>query len=378
MSLIASTFSQELPFLLGDLLFSSKEGRPDFITPTQMPVYPMSEIYSEYKPMELYQKIYILRDNLALALAGNAYEMKEFICNLKLRLSIYEVLNDEVIKQFLLDFDLNENFSGSSMLMLLVLKQGSEMNYVNRYSYGIWDRLENEHFGSVWASGSGAENFLFQFSTPVSFDADSPRGTVSHSITANLGLLAKWLAIEKSTGVTLRDHWGSGFEMIYFDGQKFVKFQEICFVIFEGRSDENGVTEVVYPSVVMYHFYENDTLFITSLKLEQGSCSQIENRICYCSDKAETTLFVVTPLDLPAGTAITTKQNLSFEANTIAVGYSILNHNQGLFNPSYFLRDGAVSVKFNHGQSVEINVPFEINQQILSGGKAAFEFERNK
>lgn len=376
--MIASTFSEEMPFIIGDLLFSSKEGKPDFMSPTQLSSIPRTAVAydPEYMPHELWQKIYILRDNLAVALAGDYYEMKTFLQELKLRLTIYETLSKDSIERFLQDFDLSKNFSHSVMLMLLVTPH-DDVSYVNRFFYGRWARLKNEHFGSIWASGSGAESFLRQFDAPVTFTTASPRETVDYAIAANLGLLAKWLAIEKGSGITLRDHWGSGFEMIFFNGQQFAKFQEIAFVIFEGRSDENGVTEAVFPAVVIFMRYENEILFITSLNLSGGSWSIAGDHVSYFSAKVEATLFVVPPLDLPMETAIQTKEDLSFETSVIAAGYSVLNHGQGLFNPSYFLRDAEINVKFVHDSGVEINVPCDFNQQILNGAKAAFEFERN-
>lgn len=379
MTLIASTFSQEMPFIIGDLLFSSKEGKPNFITPTQLPAPERTQGYNpEYLPYELWQKIYILRDNLALSMAGDYYEMKVFLRELKLRIAAYDVLTKEIIENFLIDFDLKKNFSESVMMILLMTDVNEETRYVNRFTSGKWDQQDDEHFGRIWASGSGAESFLLQFSAPVTFTADSPRGSASHAVTANMGLLAKWLAIEKSSGITLRDHWGAGFEMIFFDGVRFAKFQEIAFVIFEGRSDENGYTNAAFPTVVIYLYYENDILFITSLKPEPGNWSVINDNVTYFSESVETTLFAITPLDLPAGTAIYAKQDLSFEARTIAAGYSILNHEQGLFNPSYFIRDSSVTVKFVHRKGLEVAVPTEINEQILKGAKAAFDFEREQ
>lgn len=381
MTLIASTFSQELPFILGDLLFSSIEGKPYFITPTQIPIFPESHKNSGYKPHSLNQKIYILRDNLAVALAGNSFQMKTFLRELKMRLQ-YGVIERESIERFLIDFDMGVNFSESAMLMMLVLPHDSESNFVNRFSFGNWSKEEHQHFGSVWAIGSGAQSFLSQFKEPTSFETDAQLGTVQYAIIANLGLLAKWLAIEKGSGITLKDSWGAGFEMIFYDGKKFEKFQEICFVIFEGRSDENGITEFVFPTVVMYQHYKNDILYITSLRLMEGVSSEIDNNICYYCDNLETNFFVVTPIDSDHEGTVEVKENHSFQSFTISAGYSIINHDQGMYNPTYFLRDGTVSVNFSDSQTdsqkIEIKVPIEINHQILASAKAAFDFENSR
>lgn len=378
MSLIASTFSQELPFILGDLLFTSKEGKPDFISPTQFPFSLYPEKQSERKPLELMQKIYILKDNLALALAGDYYEIKNFLTELKLRLAYYDEIDKGKIVQFLNDFDLEKNFSKSAMMILLVLPQDSDSDYVNRFYCGDWHKELDDNFGSVWAIGSGSGSFLKQFKEPVIYNTELTPGNIQYCITANLGLLAKWLAIEKGSGLTFENHWGGGFEMVYFDGQKFVKFQEICFVIFEGQSDSNGIIEAVFPSVIMFLQYEGDILFITSLKLLKGTYTENESSVSYVSENGEVTLFVVTPIDLPDGTVIQQKKNLSFETSQIAAGYSILMDGNGFYQPSFYMHDDDFNVKFIYGESVEIKIPTQINQQILSGGKDTFDFERNK
>jgi hypothetical protein len=97
MTLIASTFSEELPFLLGDILFSSQDNIIDFITPTQIHSYSIPGDNLKFKPSELSQKIYILNDNLAIALAGNKYEMKTLLCQLKSRISYFNYISKEII-----------------------------------------------------------------------------------------------------------------------------------------------------------------------------------------------------------------------------------------------------------------------------------------
>lgn len=379
MSLIATTFSNEMPFIIGDLLFSSEEGRPGFLTPTQIPTQPRTLGYNpKLLPYWLWQKIYIISDRLAIALAGDYYEMKSFLRELKLRMAVYDVIGKEEILQFVKDFDLPANFSQSVLLMLLVTPQDDEMNYVHQFFQGGFYNLDDRTFGKILAAGSGAKDFLYQFSAPAESDVNVPIGTFNHALILNVGLLAKWLAIEKSSGHTLNDHWGSGFEMIYFDGSKFVKLKEIAFVIFEGRSNENGITAFAFPTVIIYMRYDEEVLIITSLNLGNGSWSFVDDHVSYTTNSVEATLFEVMPLDESVSNERQKEDVLSFETNIIGAGYSILNHEQGIFTPSYFLKDGLVSVKFQHGLGIEVKVPKDINEAILAGAKNAFDFEKQK
>ena len=62
MTLIACTVKNEIPFMISDLLFSNMIGRENMQVPTNN--FSINKFYPEnlvYKPMDLMQKIYILK-----------------------------------------------------------------------------------------------------------------------------------------------------------------------------------------------------------------------------------------------------------------------------------------------------------------------------
>ena len=72
-----------------DLLFTSEEAKEGVILPPQ--AFDMKErlVESTSLPVGLWQKIYIVKPNLCIALAGNSKSMQAFMEELKMRSNYY-------------------------------------------------------------------------------------------------------------------------------------------------------------------------------------------------------------------------------------------------------------------------------------------------
>jgi len=115
-----------MPFLISDLLWSSKVEKKPFVLPTNSfditPLLPESRVYHPYT---LGQKMYIINDNVCIIFAGDLLEIIEFLREVKMRCSYYDVLEQEHLTQFFNDYSFGTKYSNSACLLLHVKMQAN-------------------------------------------------------------------------------------------------------------------------------------------------------------------------------------------------------------------------------------------------------------
>lgn len=224
MTLIALTLNQDLnPIMIADLLWSTDDPSeiPAVLLPTYLEGAPKTQ--QKTKPIHLTQKLYIISDYLALAFSGNATQIGQFVNDAKLFLSEGQMSLDRMT-QYLKSYP-KERLSSLSIIFWIVLKEGEQVNFAVS-SFGKVNKVKDNRFGSVYAAGSGSQQFLKLLQQPNEFSD----GIYNKDLYQNLCLLGYWFANEIGSLETLRNHWGAGYEMIHYKNYRLTKLEEYSVV----------------------------------------------------------------------------------------------------------------------------------------------------
>lgn len=229
MTLIASTLNYAYPIIVGDILMTSEEVKRDVAIPTFLKsVNDLLPADHKFFPFSLRQKIYVVTDSLAIALAGSEFQMRLFLEDIRMNFKYKPCTHSNVV-DFVNGYDYS-NFDQSACLLLHAEKkeEGVEMNTI---TIGKWQEAESPTLEYVYACGTGSEYFLNNSSQRMHFGNAGDPNALYRAISLNYIQLSKLLGIERLNMETLKNSWGAGFEMIYFDGERFRKMDDITFII---------------------------------------------------------------------------------------------------------------------------------------------------
>jgi hypothetical protein len=374
MSLIATTFSETAPFMIGDLLFSSKRGKEDFVSPTGAEIGKSDpSLADQLNPDELFQKVYILNDHACIALAGWEDEMKGLLVYLRKKVSKVPTVTHTIMDHWLKQYDLSANFPRSVFMIFVIEKEENEKIFFGRFKLGNWINIDHPVLQSIFACGSGARTFIEYMREPFTYVSTFPDGDYRNLLTPNLIMVANWLTTEKVAGITLEEDWGCGYEIIYFDGERFRKFDEIAFVIFETKMENDGSMQRMHPSVINYYRYHGDILFLYSFRLYKGMIEEDDEKITMTTEfrDYESRLFIVGPIDAPEGTIVELPADHSFTTRHVAAGMAVWYENGHTFRPGSYLEARDVGLQYTMNGKLEVTLSVSIHNDVEANALAA-------
>jgi hypothetical protein len=135
-------------------------------------INPYLESDATYKPDSLAQKLYIIGGNICVAVAGDEYEIVQFLRELKSRCRLFDRITEPVIRSFLNDYNLNAQLIKSAFFLICIEHRGPDSIYVGMFNFpqkiqeasndgsGGWKVLKNDVSDEVYACGSGTDSFL--------------------------------------------------------------------------------------------------------------------------------------------------------------------------------------------------------------------------
>lgn len=237
MTVISLTTNYGYPILIGDILTTSKERVRGVLLPGfSQDVEENLPANQTYFPFALRQKIYVIKEQIALGMSGNVYQMTLFLQDIKNHFKYFAPTEENFLK-FMETFDM-ESISECSVLVFIVAKNDKGEKDINLHHYGEWKEYNHPAIQAGLITGSGANSFLERLNM-IGYDVHEG----SNPSTINLTLASLFLADEVYTMESIMDSWGAGFEMIQFLDWKFRKLEEITFIIWDTKLSENS-TEV--------------------------------------------------------------------------------------------------------------------------------------
>ena len=374
MTLIAYTLNHERPFLVGDLIISSESANSSIQLLTNSIDITQYLDSGKAMPVELRQKLYIIRENICVALAGSVIDMKRFLEALTLRCSVYDVVDESHIHSFIQEYT-DESLGNLAFVIISVTKTSSgklKMGFF-RFPEKSWSYTLSAIFEGAYACGSGKEGFLNEISAEMDFDASAVKGDIKRAISFNISFIARLLATERVSLFTVNKYWGGGFETILYDGQKFMKLDQIAYVVMQGQFGESGDVGIPVPTLVMYVEYYNDYLIICSFELKKCKREDFDNKVViHCSD-FEKFIHVVHRIDFISGVSDEElPSDFSFDTQRVAIGYAINTNDGGIIVPSLFYEGGLESVKFVNNE-IEIVLSTVFLNKVRGGLKSVYE-----
>lgn len=375
MTLIAHSINFRVPFIVGDLLLSSNVKVP-FTPPTIF--VDVSEYLDEpdrkYFPLELAQKIYVVSPRLAVALSGSVYEMNEFLKELRHICKVYDNdIKPDYIHRFLKDYNLPVNFSQASFYMMLIEHTSKNSIFVSEFNFGNWNDVESEVYNKISANGSGAKGFNEWANAPVKFISSHEKGDIWYAIQSNVSLMAKLMAIERSTLGTIKKNWGAGFELMFYDGTSFIKFDQVAYLIFEAEFDGDGNIGDPFLTKAIYYEYIAETLKIVSIDIGEARYREENNLLHVKGTSLRVGIYPVYPIDMKDTNGQNElESNISFETRRVGAAVIVTKNKERLFIPAFFNEGPELRVEFQRGKSFEVTMMVEFMRRIRDHSKEAY------
>lgn len=334
----------------------------------------LDEPERKYFPAEMAQKIYVVSPRLAIALSGKVYEMKEFLKELRHICKIYENnIRQDHIHQFLKDYDLTTNFSHASFYIMLVEHTDKDSIFVSEFNFGNWDNVESEVYNKISANGSGARGFNEWANAPIKFISSHQKGDMWYAIQSNVSLMAKLMAIERSTLGTIKKNWGAGFEMMFYNGTTFIKFDQIAYLIFEAEFDEDGNIGDPLLTKTIYYEYKGETLIIISIDIGNPQCWEENEILQIKSNSVRVSIYPVHPIDLEeTNDQNELESNFSFQTRRVGAAVIVTKNKGRLYIPAFFNEGPELQVEFRQGKSFEVMMMVELMRKIRGYSKEAY------
>ena len=264
MTLVAAVGLDGYPVIYGDLLVSGP-GRS--ATPPNIPVADQATdapAGPEWTLPGLDQKLVLLSDSCVIAWAGNVAAARAVISELRVIASTAP-LSMSVIETYL------------SQLDPAVKDEVSLVGWVrdDGVFHQFWyraDVAESPMFGRISAGGSAATGFVKLASQisegPVSVQGET-LNSLERAIASMLSATSLLLQAELSGQSDLLHHFGDGYEIATFIGDKFAKLSDITVVSWNADVADGQVT-LTGPEFILKQDYAGESLLLQTLRMRPG------------------------------------------------------------------------------------------------------------
>ncbi len=376
MTMIAYTSNFSAPIVLGDILISSPDRPNDFHIPVlQEDVFQYLTDPTNYHPIMLSQKLYIIKPNVCVAFAGDVYHIKRFIEDFTIFCKVASEVTSEVIKIFMENHKEDEAWKHFSFLVLVAEKKEDHI-YVGRFTHGSWTQGHSDVYGEFLTAGSGADDFAEELIKESKMLSGYDKESYSYALQVNTILISRLLATERLNLHTIRKHWGAGFEMVYFDKGTFTKLSDITYIINSARFNNKGdLAEIPVPIAILNYKYHGEVLVISVIQPIKGSSTAKDTRYIISSDNFKVRQFIVAPIGYQSDEVkLEVSDNLSFYSRHNAMSY-IIKTATGNFLPAIFNIGPELEVKYAHPTNVTITMEKEVLDRLGREIKPIFQLQ---
>ncbi len=166
------------------------------------------------------------------------------------------------IEKFYEEYDFSE-FEELALLLVYAIEISDKVLIGQKWR-GPFKVTQSPYLDEVIACGTGRDQFINHVRENNDIGISNYENLVHKAISMNYGSLVRFLILEKFSLDTILEGWGAGFEMIYFDGGKFKKVDNITFIVFQGFIDSGTNKYRISPFFAVNYTYDNDILFIAA------------------------------------------------------------------------------------------------------------------
>ncbi len=298
MSLIAVTSNDSddgscTPIIIGDLLASTNFGRKNVPLPTFYDgVKDILPKHSVYLPSGLLQKVYIIKDDIVVALAGSVHEMiqilKEIKNYFKYKESTVENIRD-LVYNYIVPLGCRE-----SLFCIVLMERDAEMSsdakvqiFTADFGKGKWLSEQTKLHGIIKAAGLGAEKFIEiidRFDDDTAYTSQDDKHEVAAVVMGHVALVGKLIQTELVTLETISEFWGVNYEIVFYDVNKFKKLNDLTLVLANAYIDLDTHETKLGITHVFHNKYYEDLLIITVIMLIEKRINHYRIPPIYTSD----------------------------------------------------------------------------------------------
>ncbi len=373
MTVIASTSNYGYPIIIGDLLISAEADRSIGLPTTSTDIDIFVNKTRKYKPVTLFRKIYVIKPNLVVGLAGSVLQMKYFLNELEMRSRLYDSFSKSELVTFLDEYPL-ENFDQSAALIHLADNSSENPDDWNHivYRFGNWMESASNLFEKVMATGSGLEEFVHQATTDGTLFTGFKQHSFRHALSVNINHIVKLLGAEHISLYNIEENWGAGYEIAYFNGDSFNLLDGITYLICDIPIDQNGDLNYISPKTIMHYEYYNQDLHIQAFEVQLSKVARGENSELITSDDFINKHFRVLPINFDHNGLEQQFIPGNFRSQKIAICFNIIIDDKSFFTPTLFAERPDISISYNGEDNLTITLPNDLLSKIKTTAKEAF------
>ncbi|MFC0875134.1 hypothetical protein ACE01N_01000 [Saccharicrinis sp. FJH2] len=268
MTLISYTNNFGHPIICGDILITRKGGLKNLKLPTHLNGTLNFLGNQDAKPEELNQKIYVINKDLCVAVAGSLSRIYSFLNSAELFFHKEKRLEATDVERFISWFQNEKGFDNFSVLILHHLKDNGRDVFGAYYLGEGWQERRHNIFDDILACGSGASDYLKNLENFPEVLGLGKINTINKALSQNLNLLSLLLGYELIFADTIRNHYGAGFEVIYFENNEFKKLNNYTFIIWTGSFFDDELK--MQPFRIMKYQYQYEVLLVRTTGLEKS------------------------------------------------------------------------------------------------------------
>jgi hypothetical protein len=347
MTVISRSLNYFAPVISSDLLLSTREQLPPFVPPTleSSQTHFLEGLVD--RPIGLAQKIYVLTDTICIALAGRVIEMRDILEDLGRYCRITPGLDAEGLRTFLRGYDFS-SYTECAFFLMVIDRSTEGIIDVKEIKMGEFVNVDSEMFDQSEAIGSGADEFLEIITQKMKFRTSFADGDIRQSLVKHGSLIAHLLVRERATKKNLQSAWGGGFEFAVYDGRRFVKPDNVAYILNFAYVNENNRFEMPVPVMVLHHRYEDEILVITKVFWKNHILGHDEiDRYILTSDDVVAETFIVPPIKRGVSVPEDLKVPRSFETGSIGMGHLLNTHDGISALPAYFTVSTDIQVVYS-------------------------------
>lgn len=259
MTMISMTTNHGFPILIGDILVSSILADSNLPTPSFMEGIDLFTSASESRPYKLKRKLYVINDQLCVALGGNVAQMFSFLNSLNAFYS-HEIPTPNGLKDYLKSYSQDKIDKMFAILILAEEVEGRGIAF-HPLLIGNIKQLKHPLFDLTFVGGSGISDFEIAINTFSQIYGEGNIDDENKALSQNLILLSIFLGHETASANSLINKWGAGFEIITYKNGKFTYVDDFTFVLVNGSYTKNEGLRIV-PFRIMKYTYMQELLII--------------------------------------------------------------------------------------------------------------------
>ena len=262
MTLVATIMGDGLPVMIGDILVSGKGGSEDatFHVPT---IGEISTAGTGLKPTNLYQKLCVINDSLAIGWAGNRVAATTVVRQLLNEVGDREVTNEELAHFF----DNLDDIIKRKLQVVGLIRKGKTIESFSSYGAKVF----SSPIGKVRAAGSGVED-LEMYANELAHPSYSDDYNPMLKTIGSVFFLVSYMMSRDFVTLDglMKKLYGGGFEIVSYEGGGLKKIGDFTFLLWNARQEGNGWL-LSMPTAAINYSYRSDLLLIRSMRFEGSS-----------------------------------------------------------------------------------------------------------